>query len=59
MISLEYRFNTVDLIVQSKIYDSTIEANDMQWYINLKDPKTVKDINNKYFADNPLDLNNL
>ena len=59
MISLEYRFNTVDLIVQSKIYNSTIEANDIQWYINLKDPKTVKDINNKYFADNPLDLNNL
>ena len=58
-ISLEYRFNAVDLLVQSKIYESTIESKDMQWYINLKDPKTVKDINNKYFADNPLDLNNL
>ena len=58
-VSLEYRFNAVDLLVQSKIYESTIESKDMQWYINLKDPKTVKDINNKYFADNPLDLNNL
>lgn len=57
--SLEYRFNAVDLGIQSSIYNSTAEANDMQWYINLKDPKTVKEINNKYFIDNPLDLNNL
>lgn len=58
-VSLEYRFNAIDLVFQNKIYNSTPESHDMKWYINLKDPETVKNINNKYFIDNPLDLNNL
>ena len=35
------------------------ESKDISWLINLNDPDTVKDINNKYFIDNPLDLNAL
>lgn len=55
----KYRFNAIDLPTQHRIYNSTPEARDMLWYINLNDPETMKSINNKYFIDNPLDLNNL
>lgn len=58
-ISFEYRFYTVDLLTQFRIYNSTAEARDVSWIINLNDPNTIKEINNKYFADNPLDLNSL
>lgn len=58
-MSFKYRFNAVDIITQHRIYNSTAEARDSSWIINLNDPNTVKDINNKYFIDNPLDLNSL
>lgn len=58
-VSFSYRFNAVDIVTQHRIYNSTAEARDISWYINLNDPNTIKDINNKYFIDNPLDLNNL
>ena len=58
-VTFKYRFNTIDLVYQHRIYNSTAEARDISWQINLNDPKTVQDINNKYFADNPLDLNSL
>lgn len=58
-INFKYRFNAVDLVTQHRIYNSTAEARDISWYINLNDPETVKEINNKYFIDNPLDLNSL
>lgn len=55
----KYRFNAVDLVTQHRIYNSTAEARDISWFINLNDPNTVRDINNRYFVDNPLDLNSL
>ena len=58
-ISFRNRFNAIDLVYQHRIYNSTPEARDITWLINLNDPKTVKDINNKYFINNPLDLNSL
>lgn len=58
-VTFNYRFNAIDLIYQHRIYNSTAEARDISWQINLNDPKTVQDINNKYFIDNPLDLNSL
>ena len=58
-MSLKYRFQCVDLVFQNRVYNMSAESRDMTWYINLHDPNTVKDINNKYFVNNPLDLNNL
>lgn len=55
----ECRYRAVDLITQYGIYNTSAEARDISWFINLNDPNTVKDINNRYFIDNPLDLNNL
>lgn len=57
--TFKFRFNAVDLIFQHRIYNSSAESKDISWYINLSDPNTVRRINNTYFADNPLDLNNL
>lgn len=53
------RFFALDIANQVLIYESTAESKDTTWNINLNDPKTVQYINNQYFIDNPLDLNNL
>ena len=53
------RFNAVDLVFQHRLYYHMAECKDISWFIDLQDPDTVKNINNKYFADNPLDLNAL
>ena len=53
------RFNAVDLVFQHRLYYHMAECKDISWLIDLQDPDTVKNINNKYFADNPLDLNAL
>lgn len=58
-VSFANRFKAIDLIYQHRIYNSTSEARDITWYINLDDPQTIKEINNKYFIDDPLDLNSL
>lgn len=55
----ENRFNAIDIVVQHRLYNTSVEALDFTWFINLNDPKTLQEINNKYFIDNPLDLNSL
>lgn len=57
--SFELRFKALDLLFQHRLYMSQMESKDLTWLINLHDANTVKNINNQYFADNPLDLNNL
>lgn len=57
--TFRYRFQALDLVYQHRIYANSPESLDSTWYINLQDPNTVKELNNKYFADNPLDLGNL
>ena len=57
--SFRLRFNAVDLIVQHRLYTNMAESKDISWCIDLRDPDTVRNINNKYFANNPLDLNAL
>ena len=57
--SFKLRFYAVDLLVQFRLYNSSIESKDITWNIDLNDPNTVKNINNKYFVDVPLDLNSL
>lgn len=58
-VTFKYRFNAVDLVFQHLIYSSSAEAKDTSWIIDLEDKFTVQRINNQYFIDNPLDLNNL
>ena len=53
------RFNAVDLVFQHRLYCNMFESKDISWLIDLRDPDTVRNINNKYFTDNPLDLNAL
>ena len=53
------RFRSLDLLFQYRLYLQSIEYNDITWNINLNDPNTVMEINNKYFIDCPLDLRNL
>ena len=53
------RFNAVDLVFQHRLYCNMFESKDVSWLIDLRDPDTVKSINNKYFTYNPLDLNAL
>lgn len=53
------RFNSIDLFNQLLIYNNSIESKDITWHIDLSDPQSLRNINNTYFADNPLDLNNL
>ena len=56
---LKYRYNACDIIYQHLLYCQMPEALDHSWMVNFKDPHTVQDINNRYFIDNPLDLNSL
>lgn len=55
----KFRFMAIDLSNQYLLYSNMIESKDITWNINLYDPETVRHIANKYFIDNPLDLNNL
>lgn len=54
------RWKVIDLAFQLNIYNQYYaEAVDKSWLIDLKDPDAVRDINNRYFITNPLDLNRL
>lgn len=56
--SFEYRMKAIDIIFQHSIYINTPECKNVKC-TNLYDPETVKEINNKYFISNPLDLDRL
>jgi hypothetical protein len=56
---LKNRYNACDIVYQHLLYTQMPESLDYTWMVNFKDPATVQDINNKYFANNPLDLNSL
>ena len=57
--TFEYRFKGVDLYYQTMIYKTSMESKDMSWNINLNDPNTIRQINNKYFTKYPIILENL
>lgn len=57
-LNFEYRLKAIDVHFQHSIFINTAECKDIN-LSNLYDPQTVKDINNKYFINNPLDLNRL
>lgn len=54
-----FRFQAIDLAYQAIIYKNMPESLDNSWYINLNDKENFQYINNKYFVDNPLNLNSL
>lgn len=56
--SFESRFKAIDIVFQQLVFMNTPEAKDIK-ISNLYDPETVKQINNQYFINNPLDLNRL
>lgn len=58
-VSLDLRYKACDIVYQHLLYSQMSEALDYSWMVNFKDPATVQDINNRYFIDNPLDLNSL
>lgn len=58
-VNFKYRFNAVDLVYQWRLYSNMAEYNDVSWFIDLKDRRGMHEIANKYFIDNPLDLNSL
>lgn len=53
------RYKACDIVYQRLLYTQMPESIDYTWMVNFKDPNTVQDINNRYFVDNPLDLNSL
>lgn len=53
------RFLGVDILFQTSKYASLPEANMKKFIVNTRDPDTVKMINNKYFANSPIDLERL
>lgn len=57
--NFKYRFYAVDLQFQHIMYYNSLEAKDFTWKINLNDPSNIKYINDKYFVNNPLDLQSL
>lgn len=52
------RYNAIDIYSQYIIYSNS-PTKIVDYDINLYDPESVKDINNRYFRENPLDLNRL
>lgn len=54
------KFLTLDLLRQLRSYElSAPSLTNTKGIINLYDPDAVRAINNKYFRDNPLDLNRI
>lgn len=54
-----FRYKAVDLLTAHQEYMFTHYAKDISYKSNLSDVETVQAINNKYFYENPLDLNRL
>lgn len=58
-LSFKYRFCAIDLVYQCRLYSSLVESKDTTFIIDLNNKEEVQMINNQYFFNNPLDLNNL
>lgn len=56
--TFDHRFKSIDINFQHSIFINTPECKAIS-ITNLYDPDAVRAINNKYFKNNPLDLNRL
>lgn len=54
----ELRYKAIDIIYQQSVYMNTPEAKSLK-FLDLNDVNTLHQINNQYFTNNPLDLENL
>lgn len=53
---LYYRYNVVDLLRLTNIYSTLPESNNRSWDYHKIDPISIKEINDKYFIHNPIDI---
>ena len=53
------RFKAIDMVFQHSLYMYTVESADEHYLIRKIDNNAVREISEKYFAANPLDLNRL
>lgn len=53
---LQDRFMAVDMLYQSKLYESSSYFQDNSYMVNLTDPDMIKSINDNYFRGNPIDV---
>lgn len=58
-VTFEHRFKAIDLIFQHSVYMESPASKDYSSIVNLFDDNAVREINDKYFRNNPLDLNSL
>ena len=49
-------FKSLDLLYNYNIYGNNAKTILNKYLINLNDPEALKEINNIYFSNNPLDL---
>ena len=54
--SLYDRYSSIDINRLTQIYQSSSESKDTSWYINKNDINAIKNINNKYFYQYPIDI---
>lgn len=53
------RYKAIDLVFQHSLYMNTPECLNEAYLVRKIDDNSVREINNKYFVSNPLDLNRL
>ena len=58
-VTFEHRFKAIDLLFQHSIYMESPVSKDYSSIVNLFDDNAVREINDKYFKNAPLDLNSL
>jgi hypothetical protein len=50
------KYKAIDIEYQSKLYKKLPEYLENSWIQDMNDPDTLKQINNKYFKSNPINL---
>jgi hypothetical protein len=53
------RYKAIDLLYQHKLYEMLPESKEKSYLQRFSDPSTVRDINDRYFKNIPLDLERL
>ena len=56
LANFENRFRGLDVRFQTKLFKVTPEAKNESWHKDLHDPETMKQLNELYFKDTPIDL---
>lgn len=56
---IKSRYKSIDLLYQSGLYTIGDYYLDKSWDVNLQDPDMIKLLNEKYFRNNPLDLDRI